>query len=224
MKLPLPQQSGALSRTLALALAAPLDMPARPLLRMPVGTTLQHSGDNVTRLAFLAGGRIDAVLHGSGSDGGAPVVPLTFGAGEIVLLSQLFCDSRSGVDLVVSEDAALRWVLIDEIELALLKDREALLLLVKFLGQRLREVPVRERAWVERSVHERVCAALARLAAEQPPRADGRCLIVTTHEQFATRCGVSRPKASTALKRLEQAGRVRLDRGSIEVLDLPGLA
>lgn len=224
MKSSLSQHSGAFSRALALALAVPLNMPARPLLRVPVGTTLQHSGDYATRLVFLASGRIDAVLYGNGSDGGAPVVPLVFGAGEIVLLSQLFCESRSGVELFVSEDAALRWVLIDEIEVALLKDRDAMLLLVKFLAQRLCEVPVRERAWVERGVHERVCAALARLAAEQPPRADGRRLIATTHEQFAARCGVSRPKASTALKRLEQAGHLRLDRGLIEVLILPGLA
>jgi CRP-like cAMP-binding protein len=69
-----------------------------------------------------------------------------------------------------------------------------------------------------------VCAALARLAAEQPVRADGRVRIATTHEQLATRCGVSRPKASLALKRLEHAGRVRLERGSIEVLDLQALA
>ena len=43
-------------------------------------------------------------------------------------------------------------------------------------------------------------------------------------EQLATRCGVSRPKASTALKRLERAGQLRLERGAIEVLDLASLA
>jgi CRP-like cAMP-binding protein len=211
-------ESRALSRALASALAGPLGVPALPLQRVAAGTTLLAAGDTVTRLAFLDSGRIDAVLHGQRSDG-ASVVPLAFGAGEIVLLSQLFCERVSGLDLVAGEDAALRWVPIERIERALQDDPAALLLLVKFLAQRLREVQVRERAWVERGVHERVCAALARLAAEQPPRADGRLLIATTHEQLATRCGVSRPKASLALKRLEQAGRVRLDRGAIEVLD-----
>ena len=216
------QPSGALSRALALALAAPLGLTARPLQRVAAGITLLRAGDDANRLAFLVSGRVDAVLHGHGGDSAA-VVPLAFGAGEIVLLSQLFCERRSGVDLVVGEDAALRWVPIDEIEHALLQDRDAMLLLVKFLAQRLREVQVRERAWAGRGVHERVCAALARLAAEQAPRADGRCLIAMTHEQLATRCGVSRPKASTALKRLEHAGQVRLERGAIEVLDLAGL-
>jgi CRP-like cAMP-binding protein len=216
-----PQESRSLSRALAAALAAPLGVAERPLQRVTAGTTLLKAGQLVTRLAFLEHGRIDAVLHGAV---GTPVVPLAFGAGEIVLLSQLFCERTSGVDLVAGEDSALRWVPIGAIEAALRRDPAALLLLTRFLAQRLREVQVRERAWAERGVHERVCAALTRLAAEQPTPADGRVLIATTHEQLATRCGVSRPKASLALKKLEHAGHVRLDRGAIEVLDLAALS
>jgi CRP/FNR family transcriptional regulator len=218
------QDSPSLSRALARALAEPLRLAARPLQRIAAGATVLRSGEPVTRLAFLREGRLDAVLHGKGSDGAAAVVPLSFRAGEIVLLSQLFAQRSSGVDLVAGDASALRWVPIDEIERALRADPAALLLLVRFLAQRLREVQARERAWAERGVHERVCAALARLAAEQPVRADGRCLIATTHAQLAARCGVSRPKASTALKRLERAGRVRLARGTIELLDAAGLS
>jgi CRP-like cAMP-binding protein len=215
--------SRAASRALAAALAERLGVAALPLHRVATGTTLLRRGDRIARLAFLVAGRIDVVLQGHGSDG-AQVVPLAFGAGEIVLLSQLFCERRSGVDLVASADTTLRWVPIGRIERALQDDPAAMLLLVKFLAQRLREVQVRERAWAERGVHERVCAALARLAAEQLPRADGRALIVATHEQLATRSGVSRPKASTALKKLEQAGHLRLGRGAIELLDLAALS
>jgi CRP/FNR family transcriptional regulator len=215
--------SRAHSRALALMLAAPLGVPALPLVRVAAGSTLLKAGDAVTRLAFLASGRIDAVLHGHGSEG-AQVVPLAFGAGEIVLLSQLFSERDSGLDLVAGKDSTLHWVPVKRIQRALQADPAAMLLLVKFLAQRLREVQVRERAWVARSVHERVCAALARLAAEQPARSDGRCVIATTHEQLAARCGVSRPKTSTALKRLEQAGRVRLERGAIELLDRVALS
>jgi len=210
-------ESRSLSRALAQALAEPLGTATRPLVRATAGTTLLRTGEPVTRLAFLASGRIDAVLRGHGGDG-AQVVPLAFGAGEIVLLSQLFCARTSGVDLVVGEDATLRWVPIERIEHALQAHPAAMLLLVRFLAQRLREVQERERAWAERGVHERVSAALQRLAAEQPAGADGRCILTTTHEQLATRCGVSRPRASQALKRLEQAGRVRLYRGAIELL------
>jgi CRP/FNR family transcriptional regulator len=73
-------------------------------------------------------------------------------------------------------------------------------------------------------VHARVCATLVRMAAEGPADgADGRPRLATTHEQLAVRCGVSRPKVSTALKRLERSGRLRLGRGAIEILDLPAL-
>lgn len=46
----------------------------------------------------------------------------------------------------------------------------------------------------------------------------GRVLIAATHEHLAARCGVSRPKMSRELKQLERSGRLKLLRGSVEVL------
>jgi CRP-like cAMP-binding protein len=48
-------------------------------------------------------------------------------------------------------------------------------------------------------------------------------VVVATHEQLAAGCGISRPKASIALKALEDNGILKLGRGWIEVLNLPGL-
>ena len=98
-----------------------------------------------------------------------------------------------------------------------------LVMLVRFLAQRLREVQQRERVWLERGVHARVCATLARLAREQPAAPGQALALVATHEQLSMRCGVSRPKLSHELKRLERAGTLRLRRGAIDVLDLPSL-
>jgi CRP-like cAMP-binding protein len=61
------------------------------------------------------------------------------------------------------------------------------------------------------------------MAADLPRRSDGRTLVVATHEQLAAGCGISRPKASIALKALEDNGILKLGRGWIEVLNLPGL-
>ena len=83
---------------------------------------------------------------------------------------------------------------------------------------------IRERGWVERSVHHRVCMQLTRLAQKTGPDAQGALHIHATHEELAARCGVSRPKLSTELKHLEGGGLIRRGRGSIEVLDLAGLA
>jgi CRP-like cAMP-binding protein len=44
-------------------------------------------------------------------------------------------------------------------------------------------------------------------------------MIAVTHDKLAARCGLSRPKLSQELKRLELAGTLRLHRGAIEIVD-----
>ncbi len=210
------------SRRLALGLVARIGMTEHPIHHVAAGTTVMWAGDRVTRLPFLEFGRIDAVLHLQGGDGGH-VVPISFGDGEIVGMSRLFGDEPGQLDLVAVSDLQMRWIPIAKIEQTLVQNRELLVLLVQFLASRLREVQKREVGWVERGVHERVCAALARFAQECPPSAGARWLIRSTHEALATRCGVSRPKVSSELKRLERAGRLRLARGVIEILDVNGI-
>lgn len=129
----------------------------------------------------------------------------------------------SFVDLIAGTNSSLRWASVAEMEQALQQDNELLVLLVRFLAQRLREVQTRERAWVERGVHQRVCATLARLAQQSRNDEAGHALIVATHEELAERSGVSRPKLSKELKRLELEGRVKLERGAVRVVDLTSL-
>lgn len=215
-------ESREISRQLARRLERRLDLPRRPLQRLASGTTLLASGSAVTRLAFIDAGRIDSVLHLTSGEGGR-VLPVSWAAGEVVLLSHLFANRSSTVDLVAGTDVTLRWATVAELESALLADKDLLVLLVRFLAGRLREVQARERGWVERGVHERVCATLSRLAHQSPRDDKGHPLIAATHEELAERSGVSRPKLSQALKRLEQAGQLRLERGAIRVLDLNGL-
>ena len=217
-----PTDSRAISRELGQILSERLDLARQPTQKLPAGGTLMRIGDVITRLPFLLSGRVDAVTYLQGSQG-ARVVPVSFGAGEFVLLSQLFCSRPSSVDLIAARPLELRWVPIKDIEQALLNDRVLLVLVVRFLAQRLREAQTRERGWMERGVHERVCATLTRLALMSPRDADGCVTIVATHEELAARSGVSRPKLSQALKRLEQAGRLRLERGSIRIIGMDDL-
>ena len=135
----------------------------------------------------------------------------------------LFTQQPSTVDLVAGSEIAVRWAAVSDIEAALLADQELLVLLVRFLAQRLREVQVRERAWIERGVHERASATLERLARQAPRDDAGHAVIIATHEELAERSGVSRPKLSPALKRLDQAGRHRLERKAIRIIDLERL-
>ena len=215
--------SRGISRQLAHALAAPLALSSRALHRIAIGATVCKSGDHITQLPFVLSGRLEAVVHVAGTQGGQ-IVPIAFGAGEVAFLSYLFNQLPSGVDLVAGEPTSLKWVPVSEIETALLKDSALLILLVRFLGQRLREVQARERAWAARGVQPRLCAGLARMLADSPKRKDGRLIVELTHEQLAARCGISRPKASIALKAMERSGWLALGHRSIEVLDPVALA
>jgi CRP-like cAMP-binding protein len=144
---------------------------------------------------------------------GRRVVPVWFEGGEIGLLSTLFGDPLPGVELVWRRPGTLRWVRRDAVEAEVLAHPPLMEALARFLAQRLREVQQRERGWLERSVHERVRAVLARSAG-----GTGGRLVALTHGELSDHCGVSRPKLSLALKALERAGALRLHRGRIEIL------
>jgi CRP-like cAMP-binding protein len=215
-------QSRQLARKFVNALAQPMDLKSRPLHRLDTGICLCRAGDRVTQLPYVMSGRLDAVVHLPGAQGGQ-IVPISFRAGEMAFLSYLFNHLPSGSDLLVGEPSTIQWLPLRDIEACLLNDQNLLLVLVRFLGQRLREVQARERSWAAKGVQPRLCAGLARMAADLPSRADGRTVVVATHEQLAASCGISRPKASIALKALEGNGILKLGRGWIEVLNLRGL-
>jgi CRP-like cAMP-binding protein len=214
--------SQALGRRLAQHLANALDLPRKALHELPDATVLCKSGDRMTQLPYVMSGRLDVVVYvPSSSDG--QIVPISFQAGEIAFLSYLFNHLPSGGDLIVREAAVIKWIEVAEMERVLLSDPSSLVLLVRFLGLRLREVQARERALSTRGVKSRIGAGLLRYAAAQSPRADGIVIIPLTHEQMASRCGVSRPKASIALKNMEQLGIIKLGRKWIQVLDVDAL-
>jgi CRP-like cAMP-binding protein len=216
------QNSQSLARQLVQAIALPVDLKSRPLHHFESGRTLVKTGDVVARLPFVMSGRLNAVVHISGTQSGQ-IVPITFGSGEIALLSYLFNRLPSSSDLVASQASAIQWIPIDEVESALLRDPQLMAVLVRFLGLRLREGQARERAGSSRSVLTRLSASLSRILAVLPARPDARLLIHATHEQLASSCGVSRPKTSLALKKMERDGIILLGRKWVEVLDSTAL-
>ena len=211
-----------LSRQLARALAAPLGLAKRPLHRVAAGTSMLKAGDRPPNLPYVVSGRLDAIVHLPGKTGGQ-IVPVCFRAGEVGLLSYLFNQQPNGADVVSGEASVIKWVPVRQIESTLLDDPAMMILLVRFLGQRLREAQARERGWAARGVLPRLGAGLMRLLSDLPKRDDGRVVIEATHEEIADRCGISRPRASTALKQMEREGLVVLGRKSVEVLDLGAL-
>jgi CRP-like cAMP-binding protein len=187
------------SRELVHELSQHLDFSQWASVTLPGGRTVIRAGDVLERLPLLESGVL----------------------GELVLLSYLFRRDPVTVDVVVSQEARLRWIPVQVIEDTLTRHHELLIQLVRFLSRRLGQVQSREQTWLESGVHERVCASLARIIGGLVLPAAGPCVIATTHESLAARCGVSRPRLSRELKQLEDAGQLRLRRGTIEIVD-PG--
>ncbi|WP_423459768.1 Crp/Fnr family transcriptional regulator [Ottowia sp. VDI28] len=211
-----------LALDLAAALLAHMGLDRYPVVKMSKGRWVKRTGERLDALPYIVRGRLDAVLQ-LGEEG-MQVIPVTFGPGEIALLSALFSGEPIHGEFLASEDLQIRWLPIHDLESLLQLEPGLLLLLVKFLSQRLREVRARERGWLERGVHERVCAGLARVALEvMPGTSDQPWTVRITHERLALRCGVSRPKLSLTLKQLESAGAIRLSRGRVELLDYAAL-
>ncbi len=180
------------------------------------GTRVLRTGQPLEYLPYIEGGRLDVVIHLDSQ--GSQLVPVSFEKGELALLSTLFCSDASNVDLLAVGPCRIIWLLKADLENALVSDASLLVLLVRFLGERMREVRKRERTWLTRNVEGRARAILARSVSESVIHGDSR-IVMCTHEQLARRCGVSRSKLSTVLKQLETAEILRLHRGYIEVLD-----
>lgn len=213
--------SQSLNRALVRALHEHIDVSTCPLGHYAANQVIIRAGHPVRRLPVLIRGAVNAVVHASGGER-PDVVPVWFGPGEIVMLSYIFSEQDSNVDMVAVEPTEVRWIDIRRIE-ALMEHQSGLaVMLVRFLSRRLREVQDRERAWVERGVPVRVASALVRMASDVST-ANGELLLNATHEHIAHRAGVSRPKASLAMKVLEREGHIRLGRGVVRVLNLAAL-
>lgn len=216
------QESRRLSKALGLALASRLGIAAQKPVRFEPGATVLPAFEAIAQLPLLLQGRINCVMQVNDGESGN-LIPVSFEAGEIALLSQLFCNRPIWIELTAAEPVSLVWLPVAEMERCLIADASLMLTLVQFFAQRLREVQTRERVWVERGVHHRVCATLLRLAHAAVPDASGRVTIRVTHEELAARCGLSRPKVSQELKHLEAAGHLVIHHGLLEINDLEAL-
>ena len=214
---PAPRRSRQLNQQLVRALLPHLEMGRYVAKPARAGQVLVHAGERLGKLPLIESGQIDAVLHVG--DQGNQVIPVSFMQGELSLVSVLFSEDPCHVDMVAATDISARWIPISDVEQCLLQSPDLLVLAVRFLAQRLREVQSRERGWLERGVQERVIAVLSRVLHDAPPQQGDGLMIAVTHDKLAARCGLSRPKLSQELKRLELAGTLRLHRGAIEIVD-----
>ncbi len=210
------RESRRLNLLFATGLAQMTDAAAGPPQAVAAGQTVLNAGSTPVALPKVASGRLQAVVHLG--DEGQRVVPVTFDTGEIAMCSHLFSHEPLTVDIVATCDTVVHWLPRSEIERAVGAHPELALPLVQFLAQRLREVQARERVWLQRGVRARLWAVLLREIDGQATDDDGTWTVHMTHDDLAERSGVSRPKLSEALKRLEREGVLRLGRRAITVV------
>ena len=201
---------------LALAQRAPMRLKPNAVL-LPAGATSEH-------VYCVAEGSVHVELYPQSTEG-ARVIPMHFHAGMVLLVHTAYDQLPDPGSMVASRETVLYPVAHREFREVMHASVERLEYVTQFLAARLTEARKRERQWIERGVQERVAMALDYMAGEKPlPHAQaGIQHIEATHEHIAERSGVSRAKASRELKRLEQAGHIRLARRGLEILDRQAL-
>ena len=215
----MPVSSIQLARRFAAAVIEGLGLERWPQRTYEARSIVLHRHTIPTSICYVESGRLHASYDPASTQ--ETVVHVSFGPGEFALTSSLYGKEPLEVDLVASVDTKVRLVERSTVERYVDEHDEVRPMLIRLFAHRLREAQSRERAWLERDVRGRVVAALNRAvttlaASDRPP-----WRIVLTHEQLAEWAGVSRPKASVELKRLEGEGLLRLHRGAIEVLKAP---
>lgn len=169
----------------------------------------------------LAQGEAHVELYPHNAEG-SRVIPMSFHAGMVLLVHTPYDDRPDPGTIVASSDAILYPVTHDEFRHVMHAEVSRLEIVTHFLAHRLLEARKREQQWVARGVQERLALTLDYMAAERPGD-DATVTLKATHELVAERSGLSRAKVSKELKRLEQAGHLRLARSGIEILNREAL-
>jgi CRP-like cAMP-binding protein len=198
---------------------SPLLVPERGVI-LPGGQVSRH-------MYCLAKGQAHVELYPNSADG-ARVIPMSFHPGMVLLVHTAYDDRPDPGTIVASQDCTLYTVTHDEFRQVMHARVEHLEVVTQFLAYRLTEARRREQQWIERGVQERLALTLDYMAAERSAadtRAAAKAPVVlnVTHELVAERSGLSRSKVSKELKRLEQAGHLRLSRSGIEIVNREAL-
>lgn len=141
--------------------------------------------------------------------------------GEMVLLGQSMHDNYAEV----LDDAVVCVMSRADVHRLLLSDQRIAIRIAEFLGGRLAGMEQRLTETVFKSVPQRIASSLHTLAADSPREGvltRGQ-QIRLTHEQLAALVGTSRETTSKVLEEYAEQGLVRLGRGHITILDMPGI-
>lgn len=218
-----PTNAWKLNRQFAQVLVQAFGLAQRPPLKVPQGRILIGNNEAVDIAYVLVEGEL-SVHYYRNDPTAAHLIPVVFAQGDVALLSLVFTQQVLRGELVASTPCCVHAVRRMAMLSFLDEHPQHLKLLTLFFANRLQDARERELQWVERSVRSRLVLTLTRMCTESQAQHDaGGVRIVCTHEQLAMRSGLSRPKVSVELKRLEHDAVLRNHRGHIDILDLAAL-
>jgi CRP-like cAMP-binding protein len=188
--------------------------------RYEAGSLVLRQGDDALSLLIIESGRV-AVRFGT--PGGESVILAVMGPGEVVGELGLVDPGHERTATVSAIDDVVAWALrhdvFDQVRREHLEVDDLLLAAMARQVQRLTRL-VAEALYVP--AEQRVARRLSELA-EAFGGGSGPVTVPLTQEEVAQLAGTSRPTANQAIKKLERRRLVRVGRGRLELLDVPGL-
>lgn len=195
---------------------------AAPMRQFGAGELLYSPPQPTETLFILKVGRV-RIFRVSPDGRALTTALLTPGTifGEMVVLGQQmhdnFAEALDAVTVCVMSRA--------DVQRFLLSDARIAARISGILGERVAHLERRLSDTVFKSVPQRLASTLCLLAEERPRRTLGRGpQILLTHDQLAALAGTSRETTTKVLNDYADHGLLRLGRGRITIVDLPGLA
>jgi len=195
---------------------------AAPMKTYVAGELLFSPHNRVEALFILKRGRV-RIFRVSADGRALTTAIMTPGTifGEMVLLGQRMYDNYAEA----LDEAVVCVMNRVDVQRFLLSDPRIAARITAILGQRLVDMERRLSDTVFKSVPQRIATTLATLAGQERRYLVGSRapVVALTHEQIAALVGTSRETATKILDNFADRGLVRLGRGRITLLDVPGI-
>lgn len=183
------------------------------------GRTLLHAGEAASSAFVVERGRLR--VRRFGRDGTEQILGW-LGPGTLSACSSVIAGVSLPFD--IAADGACEVMHLERAALLTLleHDASASLAIARILSARLARSMQRHVEGFAVPLADKVWSTLWRLASWQPSAAGTRTAVIEiTQSDLAQTAGASRFRVGQALQRLEQEGRIRLERGRITVIDRP---
>lgn len=186
--------------------------------RWRAGDVVMRGGERVPAVLLVTAGRLRLAAT---SIDGQEVLFRWIARGEFVGLAALMADEPFAVDAVAAEDGEALHFEAARFAALLRSDAEAALVVARIIARHAHALTDLVLALAAHSLTSRVLVVVRRLAAQSGHRVGDGVVLEVSQKDVAMAVGASRQRVSLELRRLEQAGVLRLGYKHIVVVGPP---